>query len=151
MTEEEIKPLNLESKSKKIWIYVAVGCLIVVFGVGTGFGLTQLTVKSGGSSRETVSVSETGEAKNIKVGKTYGRKDEIFSSEAVGVIKKGGFNGEGTHQLQREGGESQTAYLTSSIVDLDQFVNRKVKVFGETFAGQKAGWLMDVGAIKVLE
>jgi hypothetical protein len=26
-----------------------------------------------------------------------------------------------------------------------------VKVWGETFKGQKAGWLMDVGRVKVME
>jgi hypothetical protein len=37
------------------------------------------------------------------------------------------------------------------LVDLDRFVNHKVTVWGETFAAQKVGWLMDVGAVKVLE
>jgi hypothetical protein len=152
VSDNGIKPLELDSGDKKTWLYVGIGCLIVVLGVVSGFGLTQLTAKSGGISSENVQpVSETGEVDNIEVGKTYGRQDEIFSSEAEGVIKQGGLDGEGTHHLEREGGESQTAYLTSSVVDLDQFVDRKVKVFGETFAGQKAGWLMDVGAVKVLE
>jgi hypothetical protein len=30
-------------------------------------------------------------------------------------------------------------------------VGKKVRVYGQTFAGQKAGWLMDVGYIEVLE
>jgi hypothetical protein len=30
-------------------------------------------------------------------------------------------------------------------------VGKKVQVWGETFKGQKAGWLMDVGRIKALE
>lgn len=149
---EGIKPLDLGTEDKKTWLYVGLGSLIVILGVASGFGLTQLTAKSGGISSEKVEpVSETGQVENVEVGKTYGRKDEIFSSEAEGVIRQGGIDGEGTHHLEREGGESQTAYLTSSVVDLDQFVDRKVKVFGETFAGQKAGWLMDVGAVKVLE
>ncbi len=147
-----IKPLNLDEKSKKTWLYLGTGCLIVILGVASGFGLSQLTAGGSGiGSGKVEEVSETGQVSQIKVGKTYGRQDEIFSSEAEGVIKKGGIDGEGTHHLEREGGESQTAYLTSSVVDLDQFVERKVKVFGETFAGQKAGWLMDVGAVKVLK
>jgi len=67
------------------------------------------------------------------------------------VIEKNGFDGEGTHKLLREGGESQTAYLTSSVLDLDLFVGHKVEIWGETFAAQKAGWLLDVGAVKVLD
>ncbi len=148
---EGIKPLDLDTNNKKVWMLVGIGSLIVIFGVVSGFGLSQLTAGSGISSEKVEPVSESGEVENVEVGKTYGRKDEIFSSEAEGVVKQGGIDGEGTHHLDREGGESQTAYLTSSVVDLDQFVDRKVKVFGETFAGQKAGWLMDVGAVKVLE
>lgn len=152
ITEEGIKPLDLDEKPKKTWLYLGAGCLIVVFGVVSGFGLSRLTAGGSGLGSEKVEeVSETGQVSQVEVGKTYGRQDEIFSSEAEGVIEKGGIDGEGTHHLEREGGESQTAYLTSSVVDLDQFVDRKVKVFGETFAGQKAGWLMDVGAVKVLE
>jgi len=37
------------------------------------------------------------------------------------------------------------------VIDLEKFVGRKVKVWGQTFAAQKAGWLMDVGKLKVLE
>ena len=152
--EEGLRKLDLDVETKKTWFYVGIGCLIVVLGVVSGFGLTRLQAGSSSISQQNGNVeqvSETGEVENIEVGKTYGRNDEIFSSEAEGVLKDGGINGEGTHHLEREGGESQTAYLTSSVVDLDQFIDRKVKVYGETFAGQKAGWLMDVGAVKVLE
>jgi len=36
-------------------------------------------------------------------------------------------------------------------VDLSQLIGRKVQVWGETFATQKAGWFMDVVKVKVLE
>jgi len=51
----------------------------------------------------------------------------------------------------RPGGESQTAYLTSSVLDLDEYVGKKVKVFGETFGSSQVGWLMDVGKVEVVE
>lgn len=87
-----------------------------------------------------------------KKGKEVGSTNlETFSDTATGVIEKGGINGEGSHKLIREGGPSQTAYLTSSVVDLDQFAGKKVQVWGETFSAQKAGWLMDVGRVKILE
>ena len=41
--------------------------------------------------------------------------------------------------------------MTSSVVDLSQFVDRKVKVWGSTQTAQVAGWLMDVGRVEVLE
>jgi len=47
------------------------------------------------------------------------------------VIQKGGSDSEGTHQLIRDGGPSQTVYLVSSVVDMDQFVGKKVKVWGQ--------------------
>lgn len=85
-------------------------------------------------------------------GKEIGSADvKTFKDTAVGIMEKGGLEGEGTHKLIREGGPSQTAFLTSSIIDLDQFVGKKVQVWGETFAAQKVGWLMDVGRVKILE
>jgi len=92
-----------------------------------------------------------GESKVYK-GMEVGSKDfGTFKDTAIGVLEKGGISGEGTHRLIREGGPSQTAYLTSSVINLDEFVGRKVKVWGETHKAQKAGWLMDVGRIQVLE
>ena len=118
------------------------GAFIILAGVATGFFLSQkgVTLPKG---------------KVIKVGgpkKVVGSKDtSIFKDQAVGVVEKNGIDGEGTHKLIREGGPSQTVYLTSSVLDLDQFIGKKVKVWGETFAAQKAGWLMDVGRVEVLE
>ncbi len=88
----------------------------------------------------------------LQQGKEVGSSDtKTFKDTAIGVIEKGGLNGEGTHKLIREGGPSQTAYLTSSVIDLDQFIGKKVQVWGETFKAQKAGWFMDVGRVKVIE
>src|SRR3989344_4113161 len=63
----------------------------------------------------------------------------------------GGVNGEGSYHIVREGGESQNVYLTSSALDLAQFVDARVIVKGETFKAQRAGWLMDVGQVKVIQ
>jgi len=91
-------------------------------------------------------VPETG----VKVGDIFGSADEkIFKDSAIGVLDKGGFNGEGTHKLVRTGGVSQTVYLTSSTIDLDSLVGHQVTIWGVTFKGQKVGWLMDVGRAKV--
>ena len=86
----------------------------------------------------------------VKVGDIYGSADEkAFNTTATGVLDKGGLNGEGTHKLVRPGGLSQTVYMTSSVIDLDTLVGHQITVWGETFKGQKAGWLMDVGRVKV--
>ena len=75
---------------------------------------------------------------------------KTFKDIAEGDLKTGGIDGEGQFHLQRPGGESQNVYLTSSIVDLSAYVGKKVKIWGETHKAQHAGWLMDVGRLKVL-
>jgi hypothetical protein len=132
------------------WKLIVGAILIILAGIGSGYGIS--TIRSSSSqpiSQEEISMGGNGQ--KVKVGQTYGNKNDIFTDEATGVLEKNDQSGEGTHLLLREGGESQTAYLTSSLVNLDLFVGRKVKVWGETFAAQKVGWLMDVGAVKVLE
>lgn len=85
-------------------------------------------------------------------GKEVGLDDsKTFRDKAEGILKDGGIDSEGTHHLERAGGSSQNVYLTSSVVDLDQFIDKKVEVWGETIGAKKAGWLMDVGKIKILE
>lgn len=54
---------------------------------------------------------------------------------------------EGTHLLVREG--AVPVALTSSVVDLNQYEGKKVKVLGETQKAIKEGWLMDVGKVEV--
>jgi hypothetical protein len=88
----------------------------------------------------------------VNNGDVFGIKDDqTFKDSAEGYLSAGGLNGEGSHSLLREGGPSQTVYLTSSITDLDKLVGMQVKVWGETFKGQKAGWLMDVGRVQVID
>ncbi len=149
--KELLKPLEPveEKREKRIDPKLIGGAfLIVLLGIGSGWGLTKLVNRGQSVSGTQLSVEE---GEKLKVGQTYGQTAEVFKDKVLGVIEKGGINGEGTHKILREGGESQTAYLTSSVLDLDLFVGRKVEVWGETFAAQKAGWLLDVGAIKVLE
>lgn len=122
--------------------------LTVVVGIGSGYLLSskQSLFKRGGRIGEEV------EGEEIKKGATVGITDEkTFRDSAEGKLEKGGVDGEGSHHLVRPGGESQNVYLTSSVVDLDKFVNRKVKIWGETFSAKSAGWLMDVGKLKVLD
>lgn len=124
--------------------------LIVLAGIGTGYFLSSSRVGPAGEKREMLG----GGVEKVVGAKRVGIDDpEAFRDSAEGVVEinEGEFTTEGSHKLIRPGGESQTAYLTSSVVDLDQFVGKKVKVWGETFVGQKAGWFMDVGLVEVLE
>ncbi len=130
--------------SKKKLVIGAVYALLVLLGVGTGYLLSQK-----------ISLTNSGFGKKpgfIKTDKVIGTTDtKTFRDSAEGTIEKDGVDGEGTHRLIREGGPSQTAFLISSVIDLDEYIGKKVKIYGETFAAQKASWLMDVGKIELLE
>jgi len=96
--------------------------------------------------------SNKGKTKVIQSDKMVGSTDkEAFSDSATGVLREGGADGEGTHHLEREGGPSQNVYLTSCVLDMSQFVDQEVTVWGETFSAEKAGWLMDVGLLELKE
>ena len=72
-----------------------------------------------------------------------------FKDSAEGILRAGGIEGEGNFHLERTGGVSQNAYLTSSTVDLSKYIGKKIKVWGQTLQAQKAGWLMDVGLVEI--
>jgi len=119
--------------------------ILVLLGAASGYGIFKITQPKGPKKLAT-SIEEGAEK-----GSTFGVEDEkAFSDIAEGEMVAGGVDGEGSHHLKREGGESQNVYLTSSIIDLDQFVGKKVKVWGQTFEAQVAGWLMDVGRLEIL-
>ncbi|MEK7543364.1 MAG: hypothetical protein AAB557_00685 [Patescibacteria group bacterium] len=123
-----------------VGVYVA----LVFLGLGTGYLLSRNT--------KLASKEATEAPKMVKTDKIEGIADtKNFKDSAEGTLEKGGMNGEGTHKLVREGGPSQTAYLVSSVIDMDSYAGKKVKVWGETFAAKKAAWLMDVGKIEILE
>ena len=89
---------------------------------------------------------------NEKVKETAGIADKkTFTDKAEGILKEGGIEDEGSFHLERPGGVSQNVYLTSSTVDLSTYIGKKVRVWGKTFSGKKAGWLMDVGYVEVLQ
>ena len=124
-------------------VIIGVYIVVIILGVITGYVLSSSGVVRTMSSSSGVGTKESATA----VGST---DTKTFKDQAQGVIEKGGLDGEGTHKLIREGGPSQTAYLISSIVDLDEFVGKKVTVWGQTMAAKKVSWLMDVGKIELI-
>lgn len=128
--------VKLLSTKTIIGVYIA----LILLGVGTGYLLSRTSVPG-----STVAVPGT-----VNTAKVVGSTDTTtFKDSAVGVIQKDGTVGEGTHSLIRDGGPSQTVTLLSSVVDLDKYVGKKVKVFGQTIAAKKAAWLMDVGRVEL--
>jgi hypothetical protein len=156
LDEKDAKGKNGKSMGKgvlprKMLIGGIVG--IVVAGLATGFVAAQFL--PGGPTLEEkmaqVQREEEISGSQIRAGAVFGVPDEkTFKDTTHGVLIVGGIEGEGSHTLLREGGISQNVYLTSSVVDLDQFKDMEIKVWGETFKGQKAGWLMDVGRVEVV-
>ena len=141
-TFNQEKESFMRAPSKLIIILTIIA---VLAGVGTGFGTFRLKHKNS-EQLAAVPVSEN----TVQPGDEFGSKDEAFDSHAVGYVEVGGLDGEGSHKLLRPGGDTQTVYLTSSVTDLDLFEGMEVEIWGETFKGQKAGWFMDVGRVKVI-
>ena len=139
-----VKDLTTEKKSafKEIVLPALVILVIILAGSATGY----LLVNRGGVSITKSSITNGPKEAGIK-------DEKQFPDNAEGKLQINDDTNitEGSHRLIRPGGISQTAYLTSSVVDLNQFTGKCVQVWGETFAAQKAGWLMDVGRVKLLD
>ncbi len=125
---------------KKVWPYLVGAFLVILVGVGTAWIISgRMTKGTSTAAPGTKATSNEAGALDPKV--TY--------DTATGVIQTGGLNGEGTFHLVRDGGASKYVYLTSSVVDLTNFIDRKVQIWGQTLASKKVGWLMDVAKVQV--
>ncbi len=121
----------------------------LALGILSGFIYNKFT---GGSVA--VSTDSKGSAGDVaEGGQSAGIKDsKTFKDKAEGVLRVGGFEGEGSYHIEQKPKQpDQNAYLTSTTVDLSQFVGKKIRVWGQTFEAEKAGWLMDVGYIEVIK
>jgi hypothetical protein len=121
--------------------------VVIIAGLIMGFILSHKGVTGGASNTSATTGKNVVNSANI-VGST---DTTTFKDTATGTLQAGGIKGEGTHNLIRDGGPSQTVYLVSSVVDLDSYVGKKVQVWGQTLQAKYAGWLMDIGRLKILE
>ena len=120
---------------------------VVLLGLLSGY----LLASKSGPSLTASNVNNASNGNSVSKGTVVGSNDtKTFKDTAEGTLKEGGIDGEGAFHLDRTGGISQTVYLTSSSVDLSKFVNKKIKVWGQTQKAQHASWLMDVGRVEVL-
>ena len=145
--DEQLRSVPQKTKLAKIVPYFAV---VLIIGLGIFTGLVLSSVQKAKAQNQ--------QAKSIEEEELTPQQQESFAQtfrdEAEGTIEKNDDldkYAQGTHKLLRPGGESQTAYLTSSVLDLDEYNGKKVKVFGETFGSSQVGWLMDVGKVEVIE
>lgn len=117
--------------------------LSVIAGLGTGYLLASDKSQNGGNAITDL---------NQKAPETASQDNRTFRDFAEGKITKkpdpkpGQNYTEGTHMLIRDG--AVPVALTSSVVDLSTYENKKVKVYGETQKAISEGWLMDVGKVE---
>ena len=134
---------EVKNSSNNTWQLALGAIIVVVLGVSGAWLISSKVVnKSASSAAPGVTVTANGAGKldpNVKY------------DDATGDLKDGGIGHEGTHHIEREGGPTHYVYLTSSVVDLSTFVGKKVQVWGQTQASKKAGWLMDVAKIQVVQ
>jgi hypothetical protein len=120
--------------------FIAAGLVTILVGIATGWFVSGA---SAGTTTPTANVSE-----NPKGGSV---DESMFPDSAQGTLHEGGIEGEGTHHLDTGAGAEKYVYLLSTVLDLNSFVDKKVEVYGQTLAAEHAGWLMDVGRVKVIE
>jgi hypothetical protein len=126
----------------KLLFGIAIASIITLGGL-TGMYLAN--ARSGASGA--TSIPEA-----IRTDKEVGVTDtKTFRDSAIGKLEKGGLAGEGTHHLVLDSNPKNSAYLISSVVDLDEFVGKHIEVWGETVDANKVSWLMDVGRVKLLD
>jgi len=142
------QPMEPKKTAKFFAKIVPLLLIIVLIGAGIFTGLMLTSVNKSKASQGNV-LSEENLAPEIKENFS-----QTFKDEAEGIVEKNDdFEkyAQGPWKLIRAGGESQTAYLTSSVMDLDEFIGKNVKVYGETFGSDQVSWLMDVGKVEVIE
>lgn len=149
---EPHQPLMRKIDSKNnTFMMIVISLLVVLAGVGTGWLLSGANAQN--SSTGTANTSTEQQQAVKQSDSEAGIEDtSTFEKEApIGKLVKGGIDGEGQYHLERDGGPSQNVYLTSTVIDLASFEGKKVQVWGNSLSGKKAGWLMDVGKVKVVE
>lgn len=131
------------SKNNNSMKYISIFIVVILLGVGTGYAVAHM---NGATSKKAAGAPTY----SVTTGKSFGVSDtKDFPDAAEGTLNEGGIEGEGAYHLVRPGGDDQNVYLTSSAVDLSQFIGKDIKVWGKTQAAQHAGWLMDVGKVQV--
>lgn len=141
--------LNNKAITSKTNLPIVAGILLlaILMGVIFGYSIAFIVSKQSG-----LASNKTDGKQSSDSVQSAGIMDKAtFKDKADGLLKAGGFEGEGSFHLERPGGVSQNVYLTSTAVDLSQFVGKKVQVYGATYKAEKAGWLMDVGYVEIMK
>jgi len=133
-------------KKKKIVLTLFVVILSIAFGVVSGFFLDKSNLLTYGTW------NQFGQNQTIKFhkGDQFGPSSSAgVNDSAIGILKASDDLNKGSHKLIR-GSDSLTVYLISSTLDLNQFLNKGLQVWGETIQNKNVGWFMDVIRLKIL-
>ena len=140
-TQGFMHSINATETPKTLPLPIVFLVCIIALMVGGVAGFSMVKKPSITQNSEKGSIVQTSTSAGVVDKKT-------FKDSAEGILREGGMEGEGNFHLERPGGVSQNAYLTSSTVDLSKYLGKKIKVWGQTMNAQKAGWLMDVGLVE---
>lgn len=137
-----VRKIDAKKDVRQNVLLIVTSLVVVLAGILTGWTFSGRANGASVTSDKERGVTET--------ATEAGSKEVEHGDTATGELVKGGIDGEGTHHLVTGEDESKYVYLLSTVIDLESFVGKKVQVWGETIAPQKAGWLMDVSRIKVV-
>ena len=147
MSQENQKLVKKVTNKNKNWIFPVIALVVVLSGIGTGYMLSGANAKTTKTTNKTT--TETVNENNTLAAETG---EAVEDEEApIGTLVEGGEGGEGTHTLERGLGPEKDVYLLSTVLTLDNFVGKKVQVWGEDLGAKEVGWLMDVTKVRVLE
>lgn len=138
-TGQELPALHKFKAGLNFKLLIAVLVISIIAGVGTGY-----LMASGGQRIPLIDQTPDHASEDAKT----------FRDFAEGKITpkpddKNAAYSQGTHLLVRDG--ATPVLLTSSVLDLSQYENKKVKIYGETNSLAGAGWFMDVGRVEVIQ
>lgn len=139
--EQELPALHRFKTGLNFKLLVAVLVVSVIAGVGTGY-----LMASSGMGQNIPLVTKTPEHA-VEDTRTF--RDFAEGKISKKPEDKKGTLSQGTHLLIRDG--ATPVLLTSSVLDLSEYENKKVKLFGETNSLPGAGWFMDVGRVEVIQ
>ncbi len=144
------KPLVKELEPvKETKITISLPMILFALAIIVAGGVTGYVLAGGGGNISIGGATQSTSGKSVAnvAGIDCKMKGEI----PEGILKKGGIDGEGSHHLERDGDPARNVYLTSSVIPLDDYIGKKVRLCGTTFDAENAGWFMDVERLEVLE
>ncbi len=125
-------------------VKLLIAVLVIAVIAGTGTGYLMASSGTGGSALPLITKTPEHAAEDTRTFRDFAEGKITKKPTTKGVDTT-----EGTHLLVRDG--ATPVALTSSVVDLSTYEDKKVKVFGETNKATGAGWFMDVGRVEIVK